>query len=207
MSGTALRWGDRVPGDHLDARAKLLDAAELCFARHGVLKTTVEDIARAAHVSRATVYRYFDGGRDELVLGVILRDTDRYLDRVRTRIARQASLADAIVEFVELSVRSARRDPSLGLLFSVDEARATGGRIAGSSVALFERIEAFFDPVFEQWRDQLRPEIDPADATEWIVRAMLSLLTLDGPRRRSRDTTRALLRTYLVPAIARSDAG
>lgn len=208
MSRVPLRWGNDVPGDLEDARSRLLDAAEDCFARYGLMKTTVEDIAKAASVSRATVYRYFDGGRDELVLGVILRDTDRYLTRVRSRIERQPSLGDAIVEFVELAVRSVQRDPSLGRLFNVEEARGTGGQIAGSSVALFEKIETFFTPLFAQWKPEVRRGIDVADAAEWILRALLSLLTLNGPKRRSQDATRLYLRTFLVPAIVRdrSDA-
>jgi AcrR family transcriptional regulator len=38
--------------------AKVLDAAYLCFVRHGVRKTTMEDIASAAGMSRPAVYQY-----------------------------------------------------------------------------------------------------------------------------------------------------
>ena len=78
----------------------MLDAAEECFTRFGVSKTTVEDVARAAGISRATVYRYFSDGRDEIILGVVVRETDRYLTRLSSRIARQAGLAEAIVEYI-----------------------------------------------------------------------------------------------------------
>ena len=36
-------------------RERIIDAAEECFGRFGVAKTTVEDIAAAAKLSRATV--------------------------------------------------------------------------------------------------------------------------------------------------------
>jgi AcrR family transcriptional regulator len=200
----ALRWGDDAPDDNESARARILNAAEKCFARFGVMKTTVEDIAKVAKVSRATVYRYFDGGRDEIVLGVILRDADRYLTRVRSRIDRQPSLADAIVEFVELTIRAAQRDPSLGRLFNVDEARATGGMIAGGSVALFEKVSTFLTPLFDRWPEQVRPGVEVDDAAEWILRVLLSMLTVDGPRRRSAEAQRQFLERYLATAIARS---
>jgi AcrR family transcriptional regulator len=38
--------------------AKVLDAAYACFVRHGVRKTTMEDIAVAAGMSRPAVYQY-----------------------------------------------------------------------------------------------------------------------------------------------------
>ncbi len=52
-------------------RQRILEATYLCVARWGLSKTTVEDAAREAGLSRATVYRYFPGGRDELIDAVV----------------------------------------------------------------------------------------------------------------------------------------
>ena len=41
-----------------EARELLLDATERCFERYGIAKTTIDDIADEAGVSRGTVYRY-----------------------------------------------------------------------------------------------------------------------------------------------------
>lgn len=201
MEGRA-PWGAAVPEDHAAARSRLLDAAQECFSRVGIAKTTVEEIATEARVSRATVYRYFDG-RDDLVLGVILREMDRHLAKLRPRVERQPSLADAVVELVHTTVRAARRDTTLAVLFGLDEDRAAGGAIVGASVAVFERVTAFLVPVLERWADEARAGLDPADAAEWVVRVILSLLAVPGPRRRSSDAERAYLHTYLVPTLAR----
>ena len=40
---------------------RIRDAALVCIGRFGLAKTTVDDIAREAGCSRATLYRYFDG--------------------------------------------------------------------------------------------------------------------------------------------------
>ena len=40
-----------------DTRQKIIEATYACVARWGLAKTTVEDAAREAKVSRATVYR------------------------------------------------------------------------------------------------------------------------------------------------------
>ena len=52
-------------------RQRILEATYACVARWGLSKTTVEDAAREAGLSRATVYRYFPGGRDELIDAVV----------------------------------------------------------------------------------------------------------------------------------------
>lgn len=41
-----------------DRLAQILEAARSCFARHGVRRTTMDDIAAAAGMSRAAVYQY-----------------------------------------------------------------------------------------------------------------------------------------------------
>jgi AcrR family transcriptional regulator len=201
MSETGLRWGAVAPSTVDAARERLLDAAEHCFTRAGISSTTVEHIADEAKVSRATVYRYFSG-RDELVLGVVLREADRFLARARSRVDSQTSLEDALLEFMMATVTAARRDEMLAILFTVDEAQAAGQMMVGGSVALFERTADFLRPVFTRFADQVRPGVEVDDAAEWMLRVILSMLTVRGPRRRSRERWRQYLRTYVVSAIS-----
>src|SRR5690606_41742447 len=79
-------------------RERIIDAAEECFGRFGVAKTTVEDIAAAAKLSRATVYRSISGGRDELILAVVVRELHRFLDRLAERLRRERTVPEEIVE-------------------------------------------------------------------------------------------------------------
>ena len=48
-----------LPTTATDTRELIIESAFACFRRHGLDKTTVVDIARAADVSRSTVYEYF----------------------------------------------------------------------------------------------------------------------------------------------------
>jgi TetR/AcrR family transcriptional regulator len=43
---------------------QILDAAYECLNRHGVLKTTMDDIAKAAGMSRPAVYQYVRNKED-----------------------------------------------------------------------------------------------------------------------------------------------
>ena len=49
--------------DRSSTRVRIVDAALRCLARQGIAKTTVDDIAREAGLSRATLYRAFPGGQ------------------------------------------------------------------------------------------------------------------------------------------------
>lgn len=204
---TRLRWGVDAPEDPDAARARLLTAAEDCFSRFGVMKTTVEDVANQAKVSRATVYRYFSG-RDELVLGVLLMEARRFLTRLQKRIASQSNIADAIVEGVLFTVDAVRADANLSLLFAPETAGHTES-IVGASDTLFATTAEFLGPYFQsaQAAGTLRPEIDIDEAAEWIVRSILSLLTVSDPRKRTKAQQRKYLATFLVPAIAASTPG
>lgn len=64
----SLRWGAFAAADGRSGRDRLLDAAERCLEVQGLAGTTMEDIARNAGVSRATVYRYF-ASREAVISG------------------------------------------------------------------------------------------------------------------------------------------
>lgn len=63
-----------------EARARILDAAYDQFCRLGIQRSTMEDVARRAGVSRITVYRRFTT-KDALVEQVVRREFRRYFDR------------------------------------------------------------------------------------------------------------------------------
>gem|GEM_PF-305466 len=72
-----------------DARVeRILDAAYECFTRHGVRKTTMDDIARTAGMSRPAVYQYVRNKED-----AFRRLAARIFDDALAR-ARGAAVAD-----------------------------------------------------------------------------------------------------------------
>jgi len=67
-------------------RATILDAAEHLFGEHGFRKTTLDDVAAAARVSRPLVYRYF-GDKSALFEQVL----DRVLKEWHAVLAAEAA--------------------------------------------------------------------------------------------------------------------
>ncbi|MDE0802870.1 MAG: helix-turn-helix domain containing protein [Acidimicrobiales bacterium] len=195
-------WRSDAPASVDGARDRLIDAAERCFTRFGAAKTTLEDIASEAGVSRATVYRYFDGGRDEIVLGVVLREARLFLESLQRRLQRETDLSGSIVEGVVYTVATVKKNDQLAILFAPDVAGQTSA-IAGASTALFEITTDFLRPIFETARQegQLRPGIEAEDASEFVLRFILSLLSVNGPRSRSAVKEREFARRFCAGAL------
>ena len=197
-----LRWGDNAPPDTSAARDRLVDAAEACLDRFGLAKTTLEDVAAQAQVSRATIYRYF-ANRDELVLAVVLRELDRShdhsLDDFVAGVATPADAANAMVESAAYLLETIRGNPKLQIFLN----REGAATVAGASEALFTAIADQLRPYLAPLQDRgiIRPEIDLSEACEWILRSILSLLTVEGPVPRSPADERHFLAMFLAPAL------
>ncbi|MCB1030552.1 MAG: TetR/AcrR family transcriptional regulator, partial [Acidimicrobiales bacterium] len=54
-----------------DVRDRLLASTVVCLGRYGIAKTNLDDAAREAGVARATVYRHFPDGKEELIAAAI----------------------------------------------------------------------------------------------------------------------------------------
>jgi len=185
-----------------DIHERLIVATQACFERYGVMKTTVEDIATAAGISRATVYRYASG-RDDLILAVLMRSADQFFTRLGRRLLRPTgSMSDRIVEGILYTLDQIRTDENLRLLFAAEAVGVTG-TIAGASEALFARSADYLRPLLSraQADGELRADLDADELAEWLIRIILSLLTVQGPKPRSRKEIRTMLEHYLVPAL------
>lgn len=193
-------WNDDAPATAEEARERIIDAAERCFERYGPAKTTIPDIATEAGASRATVYRTFAGGRDEIVLAVMLRAGRTFMARLLRRVRRQPTMADALVEGIAYTVEETRRRPQVASLFAAGDS----GAIAGASEAMFDLVREYMEAVVahgESVGDRLRDGLDLDDATEIEWRLSLSLLTDTGPRQKDGKELRRFIRLALVPAL------
>lgn len=182
-------------------RERIIDAADECFARYGVAKTTVEDIAAAAALSRATVYRSFTGGRDEVILAVVLREVRRFLDRLAGRLGQERSVPDAIVEGILDAVAFMRSEPRVAHLLAPEAAGHTQAAVAGAAERVLDLCCEYIRPYFDlaQRQGVLRADIDAEGTIEFLFRMISSLIVMD--RARDDAETRRFLRTYVVPTL------
>jgi AcrR family transcriptional regulator len=153
---------------HHGVKPRLIEAAEACFLRLGVARTTIDDVAREAKVSRATVYRHVRD-RDELVLAVFARQADRFLERMTADEAQ--SVGDGIVYAV-------REVPNQPLLLEVMRNPPAGA----------------WEVCVDRARDRMGGVLD-GDEVEWVLRTVLSFLLL--PSDRDEEDLRAFVARFL----------
>jgi len=188
-----------------DARERILTAAERCIDRHGIRKTTMDDVACEVGLTRPNVYRYF-ADRDDLLIELITRHARALVARARKPISRQGSIADQIVETVLYTADHGRRDPLTRHVIDPD-ATSLGKRMIASGTTEMCRAE-MWDPLLDAAvaNNELPPGLARSDIHVWLSNVtkmvMRGLEDGDGGVRRYRS----ILRRFVAPAFASAKA-
>lgn len=163
------------------AAERILDAAAELFVERGVGPVGMGEIAGAAGCSRATLYRYF-ADRDELHTAFVHREARRVGREVVAAVGGIEDPARLVTEAVLDAVCRVRETPTLAAWFAEGDAARTAALTQSSAV-----IEALGASVVD----------DPDDA-RWLVRVILSLLTVPG---RDGADERAMVERYVAPRV------
>src|SRR5581483_5011002 len=91
-----------------DLRAPVLAGAYACIARDGMAKVTLDDVAKASGVSRATIYRLFPGGRDQLLRETVGWELNRFFSDLADAVADAPDLAHRLETALTFAHRAAR---------------------------------------------------------------------------------------------------
>ena len=105
-----------APEPTLDRRAQILDAAIVCFARHGFHLTSMHDISAEAGISVGLIYRYFQNKE-----AVISAMADRYKKEIHDVLER-ARQAPSLLESLEIlfTAHCCENSPQVQSAFVVD---------------------------------------------------------------------------------------
>ena len=186
---------DGDPPRKTDARERLLEVAARCVARDGITATGVAHVALEAGVSRPTVYRYFKD-REELIRSVLLQAGLRLANEVQEHIRAFAEPRDKAVEAILFTLQAVWRNPVLRQVWEPPtfDARVLHGFTQPASIT-FARV-AFGEIIDATAWD----EAETAEAMEFMLRMILSLLAAPEPVR-SDEELREFLMRRLVPAL------
>ena len=179
----------------------MLDVAAGCYVRLGVSKTTAADIARAAGISRATLYRRF-GSHETIFLAVLERESAAMAMAAAAHLTAFADPAERLVESMLYSIREITTRPVHAAIFTGDAAAWAAGR-AFRTEALRRIGESAVRPL-------LRPATEAggltdeqvSDLVDWILRILLSYAAIPGTATQTDADVRRQLTALFLPGVA-----
>jgi AcrR family transcriptional regulator len=193
-------------GDTDETRTRVLDAAYEQFSRMGVQRSTMEDVARRAGVSRITVYRRF-ATKDALVEHVVRREFRRYFDRFLIDIQQAETAADRVVLGFVSSLRAIRRNPLIGGLIATEPDLVVPSMISdgGRTLATVRQFVAG-QLRHEPRAGHVADDLDIDHVAELMVRISASFLAIPSHLIDLDDDAQlaALARRFLVPMLSPS---
>ncbi|HVN86399.1 MAG TPA: TetR/AcrR family transcriptional regulator [Candidatus Binatia bacterium] len=104
--------GNPESGDAVEAREKILETAARLFAEHGYENTSISQVARAAQVSKALIFWYFDT-KEKLYRSALRKTLEPYIIAIddldgRDEQGQIERLIELFAEFVNENVYSVR---------------------------------------------------------------------------------------------------
>ncbi len=87
-----------------DTRLAVIKAAQDIFAKFGYKKTTVDDIARAAHKVKSTIYQYFES-KEEIFQTIVEKESQILKEEIKKAIEAQDNPKKKLLTYVITRMR------------------------------------------------------------------------------------------------------
>lgn len=176
------------------AAERILDAAEKLFAQQDPGSVGMNEIARAAGCSRATLYRYFES-RDALHTAYVHRWANALYRELTQRLAGIDDPAERLVTGMTESLALVRENPALASWFA-ETGPPIGAAMAAQSEVITVLVASFLSALSGEDGDTV------AQRARWVVRVVTSMLSFPG---RDAAEERAMLRQFVVPVVISPD--
>lgn len=178
---------------------RILTAAYGCFDRYGVAKTTIDDIASAARVSRPTVYKYF-ANKDDILDRISVLESTKVTAEVRKRIVRRSTTADTLTEVVLLVVRVAGENAYVRRLV---EMSSIGSHAMSPDTAVHKAYQDLWGGFLNRALDagEFAADLSLDDITSWLTSAEGMLLVRTSSSPMSDPELRRFVRRFVIEPL------
>lgn len=180
---------------------RLLQATFACVARYGIAKTTVEDVAREAGVSRATVYRQFPGGKDQLISDTVRWETARFFSELATAIEHAPDFETTLEEAIVFA-RGALKQHAVFQKVLETEPDLLLPRMSVDDSLVRALVAQFLKTHLEPEADRLSDGLTVDQVADHVSRLLLSFFNAEGSwDLLDREQVNALVRTQLLAGV------
>jgi AcrR family transcriptional regulator len=164
-----------------ERRVRFYRAAIACVEAAGLDATSLEDVARAAGSSRATLYRTFPGGRQQLITETVTWEVARFFARIEAAVAEEPDLASKLSTGLVVGHRALDRHSLLQRLLRTEPEAVLSELSVATSLVLGAIVE-YLGSLLEAARHLgvVRADCDVDEAAEHLARLYLSYLGSPG---------------------------
>ncbi|MCB0975376.1 MAG: TetR/AcrR family transcriptional regulator [Actinobacteria bacterium] len=192
----------------LGTTVAVLEATLRCFSVSGIAKTTIDDVAAASGVSRATIYRMFQGGRDELVRDAVTLEIQRFFLRLTSAIDDAvdfASRMESAVHFAHENIQNHR----LYQTMLAEEPGVLLPLLTTQSEQVRDMVAGYLAPYLklEQQAGRTLSGVDLLAASQYVARLTISYIVNPGrDDLMNPDIVRRVVRRQMLGGILTADA-
>jgi AcrR family transcriptional regulator len=149
-------------------RERILEATERSILEVGIQKTRVEQIASEVGLLRPNVYRYISGGKEALILQVLLRDMERIHEIRRRRVLIEGPLAPLLVDSLVMGFQSSKESPVFRTCLEEDPSFTARVLTRPEAVAA---AQTYWCPILDHGRarGELRNELGYDEIVRWFL--------------------------------------
>jgi AcrR family transcriptional regulator len=155
---------------------RVLDAAATLLARHGIRRTSMDDVAREARCARPTIYRYYPN-RDALLGALLLREVGRYLEAL-DELHRKSTSARLLEDSFVFTLTYMRGHPVARGLLSLEADSILPLLQSASGDVMTAIVDAVAVLVSRQMDEGILRKADPRLVAEAFIRFVASFVFL-----------------------------
>lgn len=138
----------------MTVEVRIFEAARGCCERWGREKVTIDDIATAARVSRATIYRLFPGGKDVLYEALRVHELEEFFAELESSVVGASSLHDLLVRTVVTATQHLREDQHLALALAAEPGEVLSDLTSKGVPRIVRFATAFLVPLLDPYLDR-----------------------------------------------------
>ncbi len=186
--------------DRSSQRIRIVDATLACLASQGLAKTTLDDIAAWAGLSRATVYRAFPGGRDAIFAATVETEVARLWSHLAVTMGEAKDLEEVLVVGIVEATRRLRDHAAIAYLVTHEPGVLLAHLCFDKMNRVLEVASSFAAPFLARW---LEPD-QAARAAEWAARITFSYLcdaAEPSPDPTDRKDVERLVGRFVLPGV------
>jgi AcrR family transcriptional regulator len=181
---------------------RVIAAARRCFARYGVDRTTMQDIAKESGIGRTGVYR-LGLTRREITEAAIVTRLRELGEGIRPIADRDAPFVELLLETSIATVDAARSDPELRHLLDTTTTVSLHRLITGHESSMQGLVLDVLGPMLRRARErgEIRPEVSDDRVVEWLRGVYLMLILREDL---DADAEKALVTDFVLPSLVAS---